>query len=126
MSTKQRDAIHPASLLVETTDTTPGSDAAPYGLPAGESYQRNVVCDALTDALLYVGDLAHEAGERTTIDLRDTTHACGLARLLTTSDVEGYDDALGENIRVLWEKIGRATSRAALSRETTDTPEKKR
>lgn len=109
------------SLLVETTDTTPGSEAEPYGLPAGESYQRNVVCDALTDALLYVGDLAHEAGERTTIDLRDTTHACGLARLLTTSDVEGYDDALGENIRVLWEKIGRATSRAALSRETTDT-----
>jgi hypothetical protein len=83
------------------------------GLPPGESDQRNAVCDALTVALLYCGDLAYHADERTTIDLRDEGHVRALARLLTTRDAKGRDGSLGDTTRVLWQSIGAALNSTA-------------
>jgi hypothetical protein len=78
------------------------------GLKPGESAARNSICDALTQALVYIGNLAYEANERYTLNLRNESDVRALARLLTTRDPDGRDGSLGENTRLLWEKIGAA------------------
>lgn len=92
---------------LSTTPASPVVDV-PAGLPPDESPQRNAVCDALTEALLYLGELAYEACEQTTINLRDKGEVRGLTRLLTVRDAEGRDGSLGENTQKLWERIATA------------------
>jgi hypothetical protein len=99
---------------LRTEQREPVSQEAP-GLPPGESPQRDAICDALTEALLYVGSLAHGAGERETINLRSELEIRGLARLLTARDGH-HVNWIDANTRKLWERIGTAlASRSAFS-----------
>jgi hypothetical protein len=95
-------------------------DEEAHGLPPDESPARDTVCDLLVAELRAVGDVAYEAGEATTLDLRDEAALRGLVRYMTARDSGGRDGVFGERKRVFWQRLGRALRASTPTTEPTD------
>lgn len=79
----------------------------PTLLPLTDAANRDAVVLELTNALTFLGAVADEAGERTSIDLTDGNQVMGLAMLLTTADPKGHDGDLGSHNRDFWTALAR-------------------
>ncbi len=94
-------------------------DGAPLiGLPRGESAARDEICDALTEAIVWLGELADAANESTTLDIRRDRHVGeddgsltvrALMRLLTQNERDArHRTDMDEMMERTWQRVGRA------------------
>ncbi len=98
--------------------TTRQDGASLIGLPRGESAARNEICDALTEAIVWLGELADAADESTTLDIRRDRHVGeddgsltvrALLRLLTQNERDArHRTDLDEMMERTWQRVGRA------------------
>lgn len=106
-------ALAPSSVPEEAPAATKG-----IGLPRGESAARDEICDALAEAITWLGELGDAANESTTLDIRRDRHVGeddgsmtvrGLLRLLTQNERdEQHRTDLDELMERTWQRVGRA------------------